>query len=545
VTSNGATGYSNVVSITISIAPLANNSITNTGSASFTDSGDPGLLNGSTPTGGTGGYAYQRQYATMASPSNFTDIPGATTQNYDPPVTEITRYFRRKVTAGAEVNYSNVVTINIIRTGATLSNPINIGDMGMCAVYSKMFTNFPEYGYGNEWGNATDDIFHRFNLTTPAKVWLGNCKSDGVSGNIALLDAAGNIVPYSTTDPCDAGVDLIFNILQPGVYYIVSEGTGYQYETNYLPISLQVKPVFTASSNVTIAAGTSTTLQVTGSGLTYRWSPATGLNTTSGATVIATPAVTTTYMVVGIAPGGCQDVQYITVTVTGAFGSTFDNPIIVNFNGCQYSSPVIYPADYGNEYGGPLNDVFYKFTVASATQVTIGPYWANDTQDFWLLNSTGNIITQFRYIYPSPDRIASRAVQLTDPTSFTVNLQAGTYYVVVEGTYQNEILGIFIRLPGCRVARTDESQLNVFVGENESDIGMFPNPARNEVTFSHQQDEPFTIHFVNASGVDVKQATISGNSTTVNTSDLSPGLYVLKIIHGNTIHTKKLRIEGR
>jgi len=544
VTSGDATGYSNVVSITISIAPLANNSIANTGSASFTDSGDPGLLSGSAPTGGTGGYAYQWQYATLANPSGFTDISGATAQSYDPPVTEITRYFRRKVTAGSEVNYSNVITIAIIRTGATMSNPINIGDIGMCATYSQTFTNFPEYGYGNEWGNSTDDIFHKFNLTTPAKIWLGNCKSDGVSGGIALLDASGNLVSHSATDPCDAGIDLIFNVLQPGVYYIVSEGTGYQYETNYLPISLRVKPVFTTSSDVTIAAGTSATLQATGSGLTYTWSPSSGLNTTTGATVIATPAVTTTYTVVGAAPGGCQDVQYITVTVTGSVGSTFANPIIANFSGCQYNSPAIYPANYGNEYGGPLNDVFYKFTLTSATQVTIGPYWANDTQDFWLLNNGGDVITQFRYIYPSPDRVASRTVQLADPTSFTVSLQPGTYYVVVEGTYQNEVLGIFIKLPGCRIATASEGELNVSA-ENSSDVDLFPNPAKNDVTFNLQQESPATVHFMNSSGINVKQATIGENSTTVNTSDLSPGLYVLKIIQGKTVHTKKLRIEER
>ncbi len=51
----------------------------------------------------------------------------------------------------------------------------------------------------------------------------------------------------------------------------------------------------------------------------YVWTPATGLNTTSGATVIATPTVTTTYTVVGTsATGGCTSADTITVSVAPA-----------------------------------------------------------------------------------------------------------------------------------------------------------------------------------------------------------------------------------
>ncbi|MBN2777206.1 MAG: hypothetical protein JXR36_06175 [Bacteroidales bacterium] len=48
---------------------------------------------------------------------------------------------------------------------------------------------------------------------------------------------------------------------------------------------------------------------------TYTWSPATGLNTTTGATVIASPNVTTTYTVTGT-NGSCTNTEEITITVT-------------------------------------------------------------------------------------------------------------------------------------------------------------------------------------------------------------------------------------
>ncbi len=544
VTSGGQTGTSNALQFTISTEPLSNNTITSTGSATFTDAGDPALLSGSTPTGGIGNYTYQWQSANLADPSNFVDIAGATEQSYDPPSTEITLYFKRKVISGSEIIYSNTIAITISRTGATMNNPINIGDIGLCSIYNKTFTNFPEYGFGNDIGNVTDDVFHKFNLTVLAKVSIGNCKSDGVSGSIYLLDATGTFVTGAIVDYCDVGYDLSYT-LQPGEYYIVSEGNGTQNETNYLPIYLQVRPSFTVSGDVTITAGASTTLQATGSGLTYQWYPSTGLNTTTGASVIATPSVTTIYGVSAIAPGGCSDTRHITVTVKGAAGSTFENPIVANISGCAYYSPAIDPADYGNDYGGPFDDVFYKFTISSATQVTIGPYRANDSQTLTLLNSTGDVITVFQYIYPSPDRIAMRsAAQLSDPISFTTALQPGTYYVVVEGRYSNSVLGIFISLPGCRMAMEESSTLNSFVVEeaitaNEiSEVSMYPNPTKNDVTILLQQDGQARIDFINSSGVTVKQILIDGQSTKISTTDLPSGMYLLKIRQGNNASSK-------
>jgi hypothetical protein len=48
---------------------------------------------------------------------------------------------------------------------------------------------------------------------------------------------------------------------------------------------------------------------------TYTWAPPTGLNTTSGATVISTPVTTTTYTITGTSAAGCINTQPVTVTV--------------------------------------------------------------------------------------------------------------------------------------------------------------------------------------------------------------------------------------
>lgn len=64
----------------------------------------------------------------------------------------------------------------------------------------------------------------------------------------------------------------------------------------------------------TICFGDWTMLSVTGSGGSYSWSPATGLNTTTGPTVMANPTVTTTYTVTQI-NNGCSGMATTTVTV--------------------------------------------------------------------------------------------------------------------------------------------------------------------------------------------------------------------------------------
>ncbi len=65
--------------------------------------------------------------------------------------------------------------------------------------------------------------------------------------------------------------------------------------------------------NSQICLGDSTTLNATGAN-TYSWSPSTGLNFSSGATVTASPSMTTTYTLTGM-NGACVDTQMVIVTV--------------------------------------------------------------------------------------------------------------------------------------------------------------------------------------------------------------------------------------
>ncbi len=67
-------------------------------------------------------------------------------------------------------------------------------------------------------------------------------------------------------------------------------------------------------SNPTMCVGTSVSMTASG-GTSYLWTPSTTLSSDTAATVVATPAVTTTYTLGGTA-GGCSGITVVTVVVT-------------------------------------------------------------------------------------------------------------------------------------------------------------------------------------------------------------------------------------
>ncbi|MCZ8286589.1 MAG: hypothetical protein O9353_14150, partial [Bacteroidia bacterium] len=94
--------------------------------------------------------------------------------------------------------------------------------------------------------------------------------------------------------------------------YTVTGSTGTCTHTNVVTVSIASSSVG-VSSNTVICNGGSTTLTANGS-LPYNWSPATGLSSTSGSPVVASPSVTTTYTVTG-GVGTCTSTAAVTVSV--------------------------------------------------------------------------------------------------------------------------------------------------------------------------------------------------------------------------------------
>ncbi len=94
--------------------------------------------------------------------------------------------------------------------------------------------------------------------------------------------------------------------------YTVRGSTGTCTDDEVVTVSVASSSV-SVSTNTMICAGSSTTLTASGSP-SYTWSPATGLNTTSGNQVVASPAITTNYTVTG-GVGTCTSSAAVTVSI--------------------------------------------------------------------------------------------------------------------------------------------------------------------------------------------------------------------------------------
>ncbi|WP_315821863.1 hypothetical protein [Paraflavitalea speifideaquila] len=109
VTSNGVTLNSNVVTVTV-YPQLVAGSVT-PASASINYNTSPGLLTGTAATGGNGTYAYQWQ--SSSDNTTYTNIGGATAQNYTPGNLIANTWYRRTVTSNGVTVNSNTVAVTV------------------------------------------------------------------------------------------------------------------------------------------------------------------------------------------------------------------------------------------------------------------------------------------------------------------------------------------------------------------------------------------------------------------------------------------------
>ncbi len=77
-------------------------------------SGNPGLLSGDPASGGGCSGSYSYQWQSSSNGSTWSTISGATNPTYLPGTISSTTYFRRQVTCGTDIEYSNVSTVEVV-----------------------------------------------------------------------------------------------------------------------------------------------------------------------------------------------------------------------------------------------------------------------------------------------------------------------------------------------------------------------------------------------------------------------------------------------
>ena len=154
------------------------------------------------------------------------------------------------------------------------------------------------------------------------------------AGNTAQLAASGGI-SYSWSPTFGLSNP---NIANPTVspiatttYTVTVRTAGGCVDTDQVTVAVSNGAAVNAGVNQSICAGESAFLNASG-GLTYNWSPATGLSNPNIANPVASPASTTIYTVTTNNGNGCVGSDQVTVSVLGA---PTVNPSIINPGCCN------------------------------------------------------------------------------------------------------------------------------------------------------------------------------------------------------------------
>ena len=100
----------------------------------------------------------------------------------------------------------------------------------------------------------------------------------------------------------------------PGTYNVKLVASTCISDSIIIPVTVYPLPAAEAGSNVDICRGDSVTLTAS-DGVTYAWSPSTGLNSVTDNTVQAGPSSSTTYIVTVTDTNSCENKDSVTVTV--------------------------------------------------------------------------------------------------------------------------------------------------------------------------------------------------------------------------------------
>ncbi|HTA63851.1 MAG TPA: DNRLRE domain-containing protein [Bacteroidia bacterium] len=136
-------------------------------------------------------------------------------------------------------------------------------------------------------------------------------------GTVAVSASGASTYTWSPATGLNTttGANVIANPSSTSNYTITGTDANGCVGTKSLTVSINALPTLTISPTSPSTCNNST-VAITASGAsTYTWSPATFLNTTSGAIVIATPTVATNYTVTGTNANGCVNTASVAVTV--------------------------------------------------------------------------------------------------------------------------------------------------------------------------------------------------------------------------------------
>jgi hypothetical protein len=310
-------------------------------------------------------------------------------------------------------------------------------------------------------------------------------------------------------------------------------------------VSNNPSPVITASpATINYCAGSPAVLLSATGGVTYSWSPSTGLNTSTGDTVYGSPLANTAYIVTGFDSLGCSSTDTVLVAVrpTPNVNATA-NPDTI----CVGNSSTLNAG-----FGGPGTTYVWNpggfngpnFTVTPSATTT---YIVTATSTFGCVNSD----TVTLNVYSSPVAAFSysvngRTVTFHDSSSNAVTWQwffgdgnsSSQQNPLYTYSYDSTFNVMLIVTNGvCPGGDTIIISIPIFTSgiddpSSNSSFQIFPNPVTDQFTIYNLQFTISSIEIYDAFGKKIfeRHQTADIRRPTISVADFPPGIYFINVI---------------
>jgi C1A family cysteine protease/PKD repeat protein len=290
---------------------------------------------------------------------------------------------------------------------------------------------------------------------------------------------------------------------------------------------------------------------------TYSWSPATGLNTTTGSTVIASPADTTTYTVTGVM-GTCTGSASITLNVVqNPPNDDVCNAIEVIQGTQNYSN--IYATVEDGEPAPPEND-----TSCNAPLTWCVEGGLQNSVWFWFIAPDGGKVTFMTdgmdtqlalYKAETCDSILNKGYKLiaaNDDYYGEAKFFAGaldTIRVIPGQKY-------FLQIDGSAGGVEGHFSLTYYVTPiavkeiaSSAELSLYPNPNNGTFRFAYTsgKSENLRIRVLNSKGQIFYKSNIKNPTTSfeqeIGLSKLSPGIYIFELTSNDKVLHKNFVVQ--
>ena len=311
-------------------------------------------------------------------------------------------------------------------------------------------------------------------------------------------------------------------------------------------VNVNAAPIITVS-NGTICSGSSFTINPSG---------ATSYTYSGGGSAVVSPTTNTTYVVTG-SNGSCSSSKNVTVTVNPLPNSSIN---IQNQPYCPNAVTnigfVINTVTVAVNGIPATQDQFSNYTYAAATTQTLNFVHTNTltgctrTQTPIVYNVLSNTIT-ISSSSANPICSGQSAILIASVAGTPANLAwsnapvfGNTTTITPTITTTYTISGQDQAGYGCNYSATYTQSVTTCTGIEEAInsnlVSIYPNPATNFITVGVADvNEVTTIHIINALGEIVVTETATSTSTTLNTENLTNGIYFVKVESKNSSAIKK------